>query len=177
MGRSRGVSSRRDVVPTLAEALLGAGLDAIKRRQFGEAIADFQEYVRLQPANVRGYLELARAFLGNGAYGDALRTIVEGFTHATGAGARQQLTQALLDGGMQALSAGDVRSGISWLQEYVSDVNAVTAADVQRVARRYVPDDAATIIVVGDLAQVRAGIEALNLGPVSVVTVEELTRP
>lgn len=66
---------------------------------------------------------------------------------------------------------------LTWLQEYVTAVNAVTATDVQRVARRYVPDDVATIIVVGDLAKVRAGIEALNLGPVSVMTVEELARP
>ncbi|WKW13619.1 pitrilysin family protein [Pseudogemmatithrix spongiicola] len=66
---------------------------------------------------------------------------------------------------------------LAWLQEYVAAVNAVTAADVQRVARRYVPDDAATVIVVGDLAKVRAGIEALNLGPVTVVPVEELARP
>lgn len=66
---------------------------------------------------------------------------------------------------------------LSWLQEYVTAVHAVTAADVQRVARRYVPDDAATVVVVGDLSKVRAGIEALNLGPVRVVTVEELAQP
>lgn len=66
---------------------------------------------------------------------------------------------------------------LTWLQEYVTAVNAVTDADVQRVARRYIPDDAATIVVVGDLAKVRAGIEALNLGPVTVVTVEELAQP
>lgn len=66
---------------------------------------------------------------------------------------------------------------LTWLQEYVTAVNAVTAADVQRVARRYVPDDAATIVVVGDLAKVRAGIEALNLGSIAIVTVEELAQP
>ncbi|MBA3853356.1 MAG: hypothetical protein C0503_03015 [Gemmatimonas sp.] len=66
---------------------------------------------------------------------------------------------------------------LTWLQEYVTAVNAVTAADVQRVARRYVPDDAATIVVVGDLSKVRAGIEALNLGTISVVGVEELAQP
>ena len=66
---------------------------------------------------------------------------------------------------------------LTWLQEYVSAVNAVTAADVQRVARRFVPDDAATVVVVGDLTKVRAGIEALNLGAVSVVPLEELAQP
>ncbi len=66
---------------------------------------------------------------------------------------------------------------LTWLQEFVTAVNAVTAADVQRVARRYVPSDAATVVVVGDLARIRAGIDALNLGPATVLTVEELTKP
>ena len=66
---------------------------------------------------------------------------------------------------------------LTYLQEYVAAVNAVTAADVQRVARRFLPDDAATIVVVGDLAKIRAGIEALTLGPVSIVSVEELAQP
>lgn len=66
---------------------------------------------------------------------------------------------------------------LTWLQEYVTAVNAVSAADVQRVARRYIPDENATVIVVGDLAKVRAGIEALNLGRIAVVTVEELAQP
>lgn len=66
---------------------------------------------------------------------------------------------------------------LTWLQEFVTAVNAVTVADVQRVARRYVPSDAATVIVVGDLSRIRAGIDALNLAPATVVTVEQLTKP
>jgi len=66
---------------------------------------------------------------------------------------------------------------LTWLQEFVTAVNAVTVADVQRVARRYVPSDAATVVVVGDLSRIRAGIDALNLAPATVVTVEELTKP
>lgn len=66
---------------------------------------------------------------------------------------------------------------LTWLQEYVSAVNAVTAADVQRVARRYLPVEAGTVVVVGDLATIRAGIEALSLGPVTVLTVDELSKP
>lgn len=66
---------------------------------------------------------------------------------------------------------------LTWLQEYVAAVNAVTAADVQRVARRYIPDDVATVVVVGDLAKVRAGIEALRLGSITVIPVEELGKP
>jgi zinc protease len=65
---------------------------------------------------------------------------------------------------------------LTWLQEYVTTVNAVTPADVQRVARRYLPDEAATVVIVGDLAKVRAGIEALALGSISLVTVDELAQ-
>lgn len=65
---------------------------------------------------------------------------------------------------------------LSWLQEYVAAVGRVTAEDVQRVARRLIPESTATIIVVGDLAQIRAPIEALNLGTVVEMTVAELMR-
>lgn len=76
---------------------------------------------------------------------------------------------------MTALAAFNLP--LSYLQEYVSAVNAITATDVQRVARRYLPSDAATVVVVGDLARIRAGIEALHLGTVTLVPVEELLAP
>ncbi len=65
---------------------------------------------------------------------------------------------------------------LTWLQEYAAAVDKVTAADVQRVARRYVPAEGAIIVVVGDLARVRAGIEALKLGPSTVLDVNDITR-
>lgn len=46
---------------------------------------------------------------------------------------------------------------------------AVTVDDVQRVARTFVPADRVTVVVVGDLAKIRAGIEALNLGDLAVL--------
>jgi zinc protease len=55
------------------------------------------------------------------------------------------------------------------VSDFIARVNAVTAADVQRVARKYLPADRATIVVVGDLAKIRAGIEALKLGPITVL--------
>jgi zinc protease len=55
------------------------------------------------------------------------------------------------------------------VSDFITRVNAVTAADVQRVARKYLPADRATIVVVGDLAKIRAGIEALKLGPITVL--------
>ncbi len=55
------------------------------------------------------------------------------------------------------------------VSEFITRVNAVTTADVQRVAKKYLPVNRATIVVVGDLAKVRAGIEALKLGSISVL--------
>jgi zinc protease len=62
------------------------------------------------------------------------------------------------------------------LPRLASQVRAVTAEDVQRVARKYLTPDRAHVIVVGDLTTVRAGIEALNLGPIEVLEVNVIAR-
>ena len=62
------------------------------------------------------------------------------------------------------------------VNDMVSRVNAVTAADVQRVARQYIPADKATLVIVGDLAKVRAGIEALKLGTITLLDVSSIAR-
>ena len=49
---------------------------------------------------------------------------------------------------------------------YVDRINAVSAADVQRVARRYIDPDKLDIVIVGDRSQIEAGIKALNEGPI-----------
>jgi zinc protease len=46
---------------------------------------------------------------------------------------------------------------------------AGTTADVNRVARSELHPDDFTIVVVGDLAKIQPGVEALNLGPVTVL--------
>lgn len=56
------------------------------------------------------------------------------------------------------------------LLQYNTRVQAVTAADVQRVARRYLLPDQATIVVVGDATKVLAGLE--RIAPVTVVDLE-----
>ena len=65
---------------------------------------------------------------------------------------------------------------IEYLAEYVRRVDQVTASDVQRVARTFVPAEQAWVIVVGDLAKIRAPIERLGLGTVTVRDVGSLTR-
>ncbi|MHB1298262.1 MAG: M16 family metallopeptidase, partial [Gemmatimonadaceae bacterium] len=65
---------------------------------------------------------------------------------------------------------------LTWLQEYAAAIGTVTAADVQRVARRYLPADNSLIVVVGDLATIRSRVEALNLGPATVLDVGAIAR-
>ena len=65
---------------------------------------------------------------------------------------------------------------LTWLQEYAERIDAVTAEDVQRVARRFVPAENVLIVVVGDLATISAGIEALQLGPSTVLDVSSIAR-
>ena len=55
-------------------------------------------------------------------------------------------------------------------------ISRVTSADVQRVAKQYVPADKVTVLIVGDLAKIRAGVEALTLGPSRVIGVERIVR-
>jgi zinc protease len=55
---------------------------------------------------------------------------------------------------------------LDYYDRYVDRINAVTAADVQRVARQYIDPDHFNIVVVGDKSQIEAGIKALNEGPV-----------
>ena len=62
------------------------------------------------------------------------------------------------------------------ISEFITKVNLVTAADVQRVARTYLPANRATIVVVGDLAKIRAGIAALKLGPITELDAAAVTK-
>ncbi len=60
----------------------------------------------------------------------------------------------------------------TWWNGYVQQVMGVTRADVQRVARKYLDTSRMTIVVVGDLAKIRTGIESANIGPVELRDVE-----
>ena len=58
----------------------------------------------------------------------------------------------------------------------VGAVNAVSAADLQRAAARYIQPDKMAVVVVGDRAAIESAIRALNLGPLTVVPVDDLFR-
>lgn len=60
--------------------------------------------------------------------------------------------------------------------DFVSAVNKVTAADLQRLAARHIQPDKMAVVVVGDLKSIEGPIRQLNLGPVNIVTVDELFR-
>ena len=55
---------------------------------------------------------------------------------------------------------------LDYYDHYVDRINAITAVDVQRVARQYIDPDHFDIVVVGDKTQIEAGIKALNEGPI-----------
>lgn len=108
----------------------------------------FKEFERLRNEPVDPVeLERAKAYLALGLAGDFETT-----------------TQ------MAGQVSGLLRFGLpmTYYESYVPKIMAVTVADIQRVARQYVRPDRFTVVVVGDIAAIRPGIEALKLGPVSV---------
>jgi zinc protease len=56
--------------------------------------------------------------------------------------------------------------GRDWLSSYASRVRAVTAGEVQEAAARWLKRPSLTVVVVGDAAEVRAGLEDLRMGAV-----------
>jgi predicted Zn-dependent peptidase len=64
-----------------------------------------------------------------------------------------------------------------YFSTYVRNIQAVTAADVQRVAQKYIHPDRIVVLVVGDLKTIEPGIRALNLGQVSVMGIDDVFGP
>jgi zinc protease len=64
-----------------------------------------------------------------------------------------------------------------YFDSYVNRILAVTQRDVQQAARRYVTPDRFTVVVVGDRAKIEAGIRALKLGTVRVLSAEDVLGP
>ena len=60
----------------------------------------------------------------------------------------------------------------SELVDYQKKIGAVTPADVDRVAKKYLQPEHFVTVVVGDLATIRPGLEALKFGTVQVVDPE-----
>lgn len=59
-----------------------------------------------------------------------------------------------------------------WYGDYAKAIDGVTQAQVMAAARKRIDPARLVITVVGDAAKIRAGLEALNLGEVKLVTME-----
>ena len=64
-----------------------------------------------------------------------------------------------------------------YFSSYVQKIQAVTAADVQRIAQKYIAPGRFAVVVVGDEKTVEPRIQALNLGPIKRLTVDDVFGP
>jgi predicted Zn-dependent peptidase len=63
-----------------------------------------------------------------------------------------------------------------YYSRYVQNIDAITTADVQRVAQKYIQPDRLAVIVVGDRKAIEPGIRALNLGPITPLALDEIFK-
>jgi predicted Zn-dependent peptidase len=109
----------------------------------------FSEFRRLRSEPVSAAeLDRARSYIGLGALGDFETT--------------RQVAGALADLDQFGLP-------LSTIPADLDAIGKLTTADIQRAAEKYVDPGRMTVVVVGDIAKIRPGIEALHLGPVTVV--------
>ncbi len=62
----------------------------------------------------------------------------------------------------------------NYFNDYIGHILAVTREDVQRVAKKYLDPEKVDIIVVGDRKQIEKNVAALKLGPMTVMSVEDV---
>ncbi len=64
-----------------------------------------------------------------------------------------------------------------YFSTYVQKIQAVTAADVERVAQKYIAPGKFAVVVVGDQKVIEPKIQALNLGPIKKLSVDDVFGP
>jgi len=64
-----------------------------------------------------------------------------------------------------------------YFSKYVQHIQAVSAADAQRVAQKYILPSQAAVVVVGDRKAIEPAIRALNLGTIKIMTIDEVFGP
>jgi predicted Zn-dependent peptidase len=64
-----------------------------------------------------------------------------------------------------------------YFAKYVPNIEAVTAADVLRVAQKYVHPDRSVVVITGDRKVIEPGIQALKLGAIKILTIDEVFGP
>jgi predicted Zn-dependent peptidase len=61
-----------------------------------------------------------------------------------------------------------------YFAKYVQNIQAVTAADVQRIAQKYIAPEKFAVVIVGDKKAIETGVRGLNLGPSRDLTIDEV---
>ena len=64
-----------------------------------------------------------------------------------------------------------------YFSTYVQKIETVTAADAQRVAQKYIQPRRLAVVVAGDRMAIEPGIRALNLGPITILTIDDVFGP
>jgi predicted Zn-dependent peptidase len=62
----------------------------------------------------------------------------------------------------------------TFFSEYVSKIQAVTSADLQRVAQEYLQTNRFAVVVVGDLSKIEKPIRDANIAPVKIMPVDDV---
>jgi zinc protease len=57
---------------------------------------------------------------------------------------------------------------LDYYNNYVANIEKITQADVQRVARQYIDPASLAIVIVGDRKNIEQGLKAVNAGPISI---------
>jgi zinc protease len=63
-----------------------------------------------------------------------------------------------------------------YFETFTQHVRAVTTADVQHAAERYIQPDKFAVVIVGDRKVIEPGIKALNLAPIKIVEPSEVMK-
>ena len=108
-----------DVMAVLLDMLLGGGTDALMRGNFSESIGLLTEYLRHQPGNIRAWLNVGKAYVGNRQFLDALKAFRTALDGAASATERSEIIQSLLAAGRQAFNQREYGAASSLLREYL----------------------------------------------------------
>jgi zinc protease len=145
-GYAYGASSRFDMRLSAGPFYAAAGVQTDKT---GEALKEFfNELARIHEPVPAGELDKAKNYLA----------LLMPRSFETTRGTADALASAWL----YDLPA-------DYYTTYAARVRAVTAADVTRVANRYIQPDKFAVVIVGDRKAIEAAVKGLNLGPLTVI--------
>ena len=101
-------------------ALMREANQALVGKRYDEALGKLVQVVRLDPKHWPAYVGMARAFIGKGAWGDAVKNAREAFALApSGQDVVAVFAEALIGGGKDALAAGRWSDAIGYLVDYI----------------------------------------------------------